>query len=166
LNVSSLPEHHRQPQAFLSGQIRTVPCTHGRGMVGMLMEHGVGYFIEVPGEPSLYVSGDTILTDPVRQFVARVQPHVSLIPAGGARFDLGGDIIMGMDEAIEFTRISRGMVVANHLEALSHCPVTRAELRAVAVRSGVGERLRIPEDGETVECTAETTQPAISETAA
>lgn len=154
LKVSPLRESHREPQAFLGGQIRTVPCTHGRGMVGMLMEHGVGYFIDMPGEPSLYLSGDTVLTDEVRKFLARFQPQISLVPAGGARFDVGDEIIMGIDEVTEFTQVSRGIVVANHLEALSHCPVKRTELRSAAIRAGVGDRLRVPEDGEKLEFVA------------
>ena len=154
LNVCPLPQAHQQPQAFLGGHIRTVSCTHGRGLVGLLMEHGVGYFVEIPGEPSLYLSGDTILTPAVRDFVARHQPQISLIPAGGARFDVGHEIIMGTSEVIAFTLASRGTVVANHLEALSHCPVKRTELSAAAVHAGVQDRLWIPEDGETLELTA------------
>ncbi len=155
LNVSPLPDDHRSPQAFLNGKIRTVPCTHGRGMIGMLMEHGVGYFLELPGEPSLFLAGDTVFSDEVRNFLTCVQPQISVVPAGGARFDLGTDIIMGIDEVIEFTGMSKGIVVANHLEAVSHCPVKRAALRAAAVRAGVADRLRIPEDGDTLEFLAQ-----------
>lgn len=151
LNVSALPDDHRSPMAFLGGKITTVRCTHGRGMIGMLMEHGVGYFIELPGEPSLFLAGDTILSDEIRSFLTRAQPQISVIPAGGARFDFGTDIIMGIDEVIEFTGMSEGIVVANHLESVSHCPVKRIALRAAAVRAGVADRLRIPEDGDTLE---------------
>jgi L-ascorbate metabolism protein UlaG (beta-lactamase superfamily) len=150
LNVQALADNHREPQPFLGGAIRTVACAHGRGLVGALMEHGVGYLIEMPGEPSLYLSGDTVLTDGVRAFVRRHQPDVCVVPAGGARFDLGGEIIMGVDEAIEFAAIAQGTVVANHLEAISHCPVTRADLRAAAQGAGLGARLMVPEDGETL----------------
>jgi L-ascorbate metabolism protein UlaG (beta-lactamase superfamily) len=148
LNVQPLAADHGEAQPFLGGAIRTVRCTHGHGLVGAVMEHGVGYLIEMPGEPSLYLAGDTVLSDEVRQFVRRHQPRLCVIPAGGARFDLGGDIIMGMAEAIEFARIAEGIVVANHLEALSHCPVRRDELREAAQRAGLAARLRIPADGE------------------
>lgn len=151
LNVMPLQENHHEPQAFLDGQVRTVPCTHGTGLIGLLMEHGVGYFIEMQGEPSLYLSGDTIFTPTIRDFLAKHQPQVSLVPAGGARFDIGHEIIMGVDDVIELTRSSTGIVVANHLEALSHCSVTRTDLLAAAIRAGVADRLRIPEDGETLE---------------
>jgi hypothetical protein len=86
----------------------------------------------------------------VRLFVQRYQPQVCVVPAGGARFDLGGEIIMGVDEVIEFARIAPRAVVANHLEALSHCPVGRAELREALAMAGLDRRLMIPEDGETV----------------
>jgi L-ascorbate metabolism protein UlaG (beta-lactamase superfamily) len=150
LNVQPLAEGEAA-QSFLGGSIRTVRCTHGRGLVGAVMEHGVGYLIELPGEPSLYMSGDTVLTETVRQFVRKHQPQVCVVPAGGARFDLGGEIIMGIDEVIEFVRVAPGTVVANHLEALSHCPVGREELRDAAARAGLGERLVIPADGEVME---------------
>ncbi len=148
LNVQALDAQTDAPQVFLGGTIRTVRCTHGRGLVGALMEHGVGYLIALPGEPTLYLSGDTILSAAVRAAVERYQPAICVVPAGGARMDLGGEIIMGIDEVIEFSRIARGTVVANHLEALSHCPPSRAALAAAAELAGVRARLRIPADGE------------------
>ncbi|OGB29945.1 MAG: Zn-dependent hydrolase [Burkholderiales bacterium RIFCSPLOWO2_12_FULL_61_40] len=152
LNVQPLPEAHEKPSPFFEGNISTVRCTHGEGVVGRFMEHGVGYFIAMPGEPTLYLAGDTVLTPHIRDFVLRHQPQVSVVPAGGARLDVGQDIIMGQDEVLEFTHLSQGMVVANHLEAISHCPVTRADLRAAARKAGLGERLCAPEDGQTLLC--------------
>lgn len=146
LNVQPLLPEHNLPGPFLGGHIRTVRCIHGRGVVGRLMEHGVGFLIEMPGEPSLYLAGDTLLTDEVRACVREHRPAVSVVPAGGARFDLGGDIIMGIDEVIEFTRLSGAAVVANHLEAISHCPVSRMALAEAAASAQV--KLLIPEDGE------------------
>lgn len=40
--------------------------------------------------PSICLAGDTVLTQTVREFVIRHQPQVSVIPAGDARFDVGG----------------------------------------------------------------------------
>ena len=150
LNVQPLAANHHAPQPFLEGRIRTVRCRHGKGLVSLMMEHGVGYFIEMPGEPSLYLSGDTILTREVLDFLQRHQPDVSLVPAGGARFDLGHEIIMGTEEVMRFVQATNGMVVANHLEALSHCPVPRAGLLAAAQRAGLAGRLRVPADGESL----------------
>lgn len=134
-------------QSFFHGHITPVPCVHGRGWVGHLMEHGHGYFIDLPGEPSVYIAGDTILTDEVRQCLMKRQPRVSILPAGGAQFDMGAEIIMNAEDVIEACSITSGIVIANHLEALDHCPTTRAKLRTATTQAGLTKRLYIPEDG-------------------
>ena len=47
--------------------------------------------------------------------------------------------------------MAKAQVVANHMEAVSHCPVQRDDLRRAADDAGLGERLYIPQDGETME---------------
>ncbi len=118
------------------------------------MEHGTGYFIELPGEPSLYLAGDTVLTPHMLAFIEQRRPDVLVLPAGGARLDLGGHIIMDEDEVLEVARRCSGVVIANHLEALDHCAGSRVSLRAKADGAGLGERLRVPMDGQTLSFTA------------
>jgi len=137
-----------QRQPFFGGHITPIPCIHGHGLVGKLMEHGHGYFIELPGEPSVYLAGDTLLTDTVRDTLSRLRPDLAVLPAGGARFDLGGDILMTEDEVCQAAQLFDGRVLANHLEALDHCPGTRASLLQKAARLGLGERLLAPWDGQ------------------
>lgn len=133
---------------LFGGSITPIRCVHGRGLVGRLMEHGVGYFLEVPGEPTLYLAGDTLLTDDVKRQLERLRPDVSVFPAGGARFDAGGDIIMNGQDLCEACRYAPGAVIANHLEALDHCATTREALRALVDEARLSERVRIPLDGE------------------
>ncbi|SDZ83311.1 MBL fold metallo-hydrolase [Microbulbifer marinus] len=153
LNVLPLKQQNRE-QAFLDGTIIPIPCRHGRGIVGSLMAHGYGYFINLPEEPSLYIAGDTILTSAVESCLRNHRPAISVMPAGGARFDVGGDIIMGADDVVKASRISPGIVIANHLEALDHCPVTRNELAKVCDKENQAHKLVIPDDGETLEFSA------------
>jgi L-ascorbate metabolism protein UlaG (beta-lactamase superfamily) len=150
LNAQPLAADHAQGVAFFDGRLQTVACRHGLGWVGKFMEHGVGYFITMPNEPSVYLSGDTVLTQNVREFVQKYQPDVSVVPAGGAQFDLGGEIIMGVEDVLAFAQLARGTVVANHLEAISHCGVQRAQLATAGLKAGIAQRLRIPADGETL----------------
>lgn len=138
----------RQP--FLGGHITPVPCVHGRGWIGRLMAHGVGWFIEQPGEPTVYIAGDTLLTDDVARLLARHRPDIAILPAGGARFDLGAEILMDGHDVCAAARLTDGIVIANHLEALDHCPVTRECVRQLAEASGVADRVIVPEDGETM----------------
>lgn len=148
LEVTALQPGRRQ--GFLDGEVLPIPCQHGRGLVGRFMAHGHGYLLEFPREPSVYIAGDTILTDEVRRCVLQNQPDVCVVPAGGARFDIGGEIIMGAQDVLSVCQISTGVVLANHLEALDHCPVTRRELREMGSREGLGVRLRVPDDGDTL----------------
>lgn len=146
--------HRNGPQPFFHGTVTLVPCVHGRGLVGRLMEHGSGYFIALPGEPSVYIAGDTVLSEEVRACLRDRQPDVAILPAGGARFDLGGSILMGAADMLEAASLTSGLLIANHLEALDHCPTTRAGLAADAARAGLGDRLLVPDDGQSVVVTA------------
>ena len=149
--LTTLQLSDKQTQPFFHGQITSIPCVHGTGWVGHLMEHGSGYYIDLPGEPTVYIAGDTILTDDVRLCLVQRKPKVAILPAGGAKFDLGGEIIMNAAEVIEACLLSTNVVIANHLEALDHCPVTRTELYHAAEKAGVQDRMLIPEDGVAAE---------------
>ena len=70
--------------------------------------------------------------------------RVAVVNAGGAEFTEGGLIVMGVEDVREVAaRVPT--VVAVHLEALNHCFLSRATLRAAV--PGV----LVPEDGETLE---------------
>jgi L-ascorbate metabolism protein UlaG (beta-lactamase superfamily) len=139
-----------ETSSFFDGVITPIKCLHGAGVVGKLMAHGSGYVIKKAGEPVLYLAGDTIMTDDVRACLRQHLPDVSVIPAGGARLAIGGEIIMGLEDAIEFGKLNPGMTVANHLEALDHCVVTRSVLRRAAQVEGISNRFFIPFDGESL----------------
>lgn len=149
LQVLPLSGPVRQPLPLLAeGYITPIPCLHGRGWVGRWMEHGHGYLLELPGEPSVYLAGDTVLTPTVRDCLVRWQPDVAVLPAGGARFDLGAEILMDAADMAEAAQLTRGALVVNHLEALDHCPTPRASVRSLAQQGGWAARLWVPEDGE------------------
>lgn len=149
LNVHPLSSNTNN--SFLSGSIDLVPCVHGRGIVGKFMAHGFGFFIQFKNEPSLYITGDTILTNTVKSFINDKQPSWIVLPAGGARFNLGGDIIMGQEEALQVTDISKGKIIANHLEALDHCPETRTVLRNEVAKRCLDGCFFVPEDGQCID---------------
>lgn len=135
---------------FLGGSITAFHAVHGYGLMAKLMGPGVGYLIELPGEPTIYVSGDTVLTDEVCHVLVDRRPDVAVMAAGVASFDVGRSILMPVEELLEFARLAPGIVVANHLEAVNHCPMTRAELRSRLNVAGLAERVLIPADGETL----------------
>ena len=142
--------NNKKANPFFDGDISLVPCVHGKGIIGSFMANGYGYYIQQRNEPSVYLTGDTILTDDVSNSITRYQPDVVVIPAGGAKFDLGSEVIMGLEGAIKIGELTKKRVIANHLESLDHCPVTREELQKEVHKRGWESRFYIPRDGETI----------------
>jgi hypothetical protein len=89
-----------------------------------------------------------VLTPVVKQVLEKRRPDIAVLAAGSAQMDFGKPILMPMGEILEFIRRSPGIVIANHLEALNHCPVTRDELRAAVAQAGFTGKMHVPDDGE------------------
>lgn len=135
---------------FRNGTITPIPCRHGEGWIGRFMMHGYGYHIEQADAPSVYIAGDTVLTIEVRRCITERRPDVSVVPAGGASMDFGAELIMDDEQVLALAQLGSGVFIANHLEALDHCPVRRTTLRQRAEQLGLSSRLRVPEDGQTL----------------
>src|SRR3954463_15793028 len=92
---------------------------HGTGAIGEQMGPVSGFMLRAPGEPALYVAGDTIWCDEVDDALAEHEPDVVVVNAGGARFEQGDPIIMDAGDVIQTAKAaSRSAIVAVHLEAL------------------------------------------------
>ena len=144
-----------RPSPLLGGQITAVPALHGHGWVHSLMANGAGLFLQLPGEPSIYISGDSVLTDDVKRALTEFKPNVAVVAAGSAGLDVGGPILMPMDEIITFIRKAPHQVIANHLEALNHCPTTRSQLRQELEERDLLSKTFIPDDGESLTIAAQ-----------
>ena len=118
--------------------VRT-PGRHGSGEMAKLLAPVSGFVLD-----GVYVAGDTVWYEGVEEAIERHAPRVAVVNAGGAEFESGGLIIMGIDDVREVAaRVPT--VVAVHLEALNHCYLTRAQLRAML------PDVLVPNDGETLE---------------
>ncbi len=135
-----------------------IPAVHGRGPMGWLMGPVTGFFLAAPGEPSIYLTSDAVLTEDMLAAVRRLQPEVIVAPAGSANFGLGPDILFSIDELVELTKSCSAQMVFNHLEAVDHCPTTREQLCERMKAEGLGHRTHAPEDGDSVEFAASDAQ--------
>ena len=133
---------------YKGGQITAIPAQHGYSWVHHLMANGVGFFIELPDEPSLYISGDTIFTPEVKRALTQLQPDIAVVAAGSASLDVGDSLLMNPKDILSFVQAAPGKVIANHMDALNHCPTTRTKLQYMLKEAGLQEKVWIPEDGE------------------
>ena len=119
--------------------ITRTPARHGSGRVAELLAPVSGFVLD-----DLYLAGDTVWYDEVEATIERHRPRVAVVNAGGAEFVEGGLIVMGADDVREVVK-RVPTVIAVHMEALNHCFLTRAELRATL------PAVLVPGDGETLE---------------
>lgn len=147
LNVVSLEE----AEGFLGGEVRLVPARHGRGLVSTFMEHGSGFYIQLPDEPSLYLMGDTVLTPEVEALILDEQPDYVVAHCGCAQLDMGQPILMSAAEILRVFELSKGVIVANHMDALDHCTISRADLKQLLQENGLESRAIVLDDGDCAE---------------
>ncbi|WP_224483426.1 MBL fold metallo-hydrolase [Robertkochia aurantiaca] len=147
LDVDHLIEYHKT-SSFMGGRIKGIPALHGYGIVSRLMGNVMGYLIELPGEPSIYLSSDTVLTPEVRQVLTDDQPDISVLAAGTARLDLLAPLLMDKKDILSFIETAPGKVMANHMEGVNHCTTSRTDLREWLSARNLTEKVWIPEDGE------------------
>ena len=147
LNVVQTVDYWRRVD-FLGGKIEGIPARHGYGFVAKPAGKVMGYYIELPNEPSIYLSSDTIYTDKVDKVLKEYKPAISVVAAGSAQFDIFKPLLMTVEDILKFTRNAPGKVIANHMEAVNHCPTTRVALRQKLTEQGLLEKTFVPEDGD------------------
>lgn len=129
---------------------------HGTGEIGEAMAPVSGFVLGAPGEPTLYVAGDTIWCDEVAAAIERHAPDTIVVNAGGARFSQGDPITMTAADVIQTARHAPGaQILPVHMEAISHCLESRADLAEAIGAAGYDcdDRIHILVDGESIEVT-------------
>jgi L-ascorbate metabolism protein UlaG (beta-lactamase superfamily) len=121
---------------------------HGTGEIGRQMAPVSGFVLRAEGEGTLYIAGDTIFCPEVEEALLKYRPDVTVVNAGAARFLIGDPIVMTVEDVVRVSRtLPTTLVIAVHLEALNHCPLTRSELQEKLREEGLLSRVVVPEDG-------------------
>jgi L-ascorbate metabolism protein UlaG (beta-lactamase superfamily) len=123
---------------------------HGTGEIGEKMAPVSGFVLKAEGEPTLYIAGDTILCDEVREAMQTHRPDAVVVNASAARFLEGGPIVMDNDDVVALAQETDALVVAVHFETVSHATETRADLHERLRAEGLTRRVCVPEDGSEV----------------
>ncbi|HVP44642.1 MAG TPA: MBL fold metallo-hydrolase [Terriglobales bacterium] len=124
---------------------------HGTGEIARKLAPVSGFVLRAPGEPTLYIAGDTVWCDEVAGPLREFRPDVTVLNAGGARFLQGDPITMTPEDVITVCQAAlKTQVVAVHMEAINHCLVTRDNLAFQLDAERLRDRVAIPADGEWV----------------
>lgn len=120
--------------------------------IGGILGEVCGVVFSAEGQKTVYLAGDTIWNDDVASTLATHRPEVAILNSGYAMIEeLEGGIIMGTEDVLSVHKAApETLLIATHMEAVNHCVLTRAELRAFAEVNGFAELLLTPGDGEQV----------------
>ncbi len=147
LNITQ-PLKYWEKQEFLGGTIEGIPAKHGYGFVSKPMGNVIGFYIQLPNQKSIYLSSDTIYTKSVDKVLKEYKPDISVLACGTAQFDIFKKLIMDINDILKFIKNSSGKVIANHMESINHCPMTRKKLREILIKNNLINKVFIPEDGD------------------
>jgi L-ascorbate metabolism protein UlaG (beta-lactamase superfamily) len=125
---------------------------HGTGEIAKMLAPVSGYILETNGEPTLYIAGDTIWGEEVKQALQQFRPSIIVLNAGGARFLEGDPITMTPDDVVQVCRSAPdSQLITVHMEAINHCLVNRADLAFQLEAARVIQQVAIPGDGDWVD---------------
>lgn len=120
--------------------VTAVPALHGPRGSEPLVGPVIGFVLEAPGEPTVYVSGDNAslpLVSHIAEYFPRIE--IALLFAGAARVpDIDGALTLTSEDAAEAARIlGVREVVGLHTEDWEHFSESRAQLEASFAGSGL-----------------------------
>ena len=135
----------------ISGQHGTDEMYENKPL-GQMLGEAIGIVFQAPGEKTIYLVGDTVWRNDVDKAFAKFQPDVIVMNTGDARvIGYVGAIIMGKDDVLRaYQAMPLAMIVATHMDAINHMTLSRAELKEHIKQHRIEDRVRIPEDGETL----------------
>ena len=120
--------------------------------IGKILGQVCGVVFKQAGAKTVYLAGDTIWQEDVAAALDAHRPDVAILNTGYAMVvGIEGGIIMGTQDVLSVHKAApETRLIASHMEAVNHCTVSRADLRAFARANGFADKLRTPGDGETI----------------
>lgn len=129
------------------------PGQHGRPKVlenmKELLGEVSGIVFKHPDEKTLYIAGDTVWCQVVKDSLKKYYPDVVVLNSCDAKVVGNESIIMGKQDIYEVYKTApEATIIASHMEAVNHATLSREELREFLSEKGMMQRVLVPEDGE------------------
>jgi len=128
-------------------KITAAPAHHGTLRSHIIVGETTGFILEWAGQKhgALYISGDTVWFNGLREIGQRFKVGTAILHIGAARFPIMGPIRF-TPNAKEVIKISRALkpqtVIPIHYEGWKYFKETGADARQVFEASGIQEKIR------------------------
>lgn len=134
--------------------ITRIDAQHGTGEVLKMMGKTSGFVLMAKNQPTVYIVGDAIWTDDIKNNIEKFDPDYIVVNSGGALIQGYENSPIIMDELQTMALIGesgKAKVIAVHMDALDHCRTTRGSLSRKAAEFDIGaDKLIIPQDREVI----------------
>ena len=148
-------------------EVTATPCRHGPPLSRPVAGDVIGFALGWDGQSrtALWISGDTVLYDGVREVADRLEVDVALLHLGGVRFPVTGPVryTMTAEDAVELCGLLEPRVaIPVHYEGWRHFHENRDAIERAFARApaAVRGRIRWLPLGVEVELTAASGEPS------
>ena len=108
-----------------------------------------GLIFQCENEKTLYIAGDTVWCPEVKNTLETYKPDIIVLNACAAELAGYGRLIMDDEDTASVSQTCpHAVVIASHMEAVSHATLTRKTLEEKLTARGLSGRVLIPADGE------------------
>ena len=111
----------------------------------------MGVIFQHKDEETLYLAGDTIFCDFVKNAIAQYAPAKIIINCADAQFEHSGSIIMGTDDILKLHQYAPNLkIIASHLDTVGHATLNRQQLSEFITQHKLTDYIFVPKDGEII----------------
>lgn len=136
--------------------ITRVHAQHGTGETEIAMAPASGFILSHPGEPTMYLTGDTVFNESVRKNIEQYSPEVLIINAGSPKFLNSSHIVMNIVDVENTLRTKpQATFIIVHLDTFNHCIETREDMHEYFTQERLAEigtnKFFVPADNEIID---------------
>jgi L-ascorbate metabolism protein UlaG (beta-lactamase superfamily) len=126
-------------------EVTATPCRHGPPLSHPLVGDVIGFSLRWDGQEhgALWISGDTVLYDGVREVAVRIDVGTALVHLGGVRFPVTGPLryTMTAEQAVELLgELRPRTAIPVHYEGWAHFREQREAIEPVFARAAAPVR--------------------------
>jgi L-ascorbate metabolism protein UlaG (beta-lactamase superfamily) len=109
-----------------------------------------GIIFKATDEKTLYIAGDTVWFEGVKNTLDKYKPDIIALNACAAELIGFGRLIMNDEDVETVSKISPdSKIIITHMDNVSHASITRFTMRSLLRKRDIKEYF-MPEDGETL----------------
>jgi L-ascorbate metabolism protein UlaG (beta-lactamase superfamily) len=142
---------HHELERPNGGVLRATATPAQHGPAGAERGPVIGFALTLDdAEGAVYVSGDTVWFDGVREVSERFDVRVAMLFCGAARVQAAGDydLTFSAEDAVRAARaLGDALIVPVHYEGWEHFSQSRADIEQAFADAKLGDRLRWPPAG-------------------